>query len=391
MKKRTRWVLFLSGIVLVLLAASFLMNDSSVPVESVRVGRSNLQVTVVDEGRTRVRERYTITSPVTGRLPRISLNAGDRVNSGDLVTRVFPLPGSERDIEIARARVNLAEARKREVAIRLDDSRSRLNQLQRDLQRANTLASDSILSVQELERSQLAVESAEKEANSIEAALEAADADVVSARAALIGTGSTAPDDMGVPIYAPSSGRILRILDKSARVVQAGTPLLEIGDSNGLEVVIDVLSEQAVRVSPGNAVLFKKWGGDSTLTGIVHRVEPDAFTEISALGVTEQRVNIIADILNPPPSLGSGYRVEAHIIIWEGEDILTVPTSAIFQVDGDWHVFTIESGKANLRRIRIGQRSSDAAEIFEGLSVDDEVILFPSDKIDAGIKVKSEN
>jgi HlyD family secretion protein len=199
---------------------------------------------------------------------------------------------------------------------------------------------------------------------------------------------------------------VLRVLEESERVVPAGTPLVEIGDvgrgyieegaaggeaggrSGGLEVVVDVLSEDAVRIGAGDPVRIEEWGGDGVLLGAVRLVEPDAFTEVSALGVEEQRVNVIADLFDAPPSLGAGYRVEAHIVTWQGEGVLTVPTSALFQRDGAWAVFAVEDGEAALRTVRVDHRSAEAAEIVEGLAEGDVVVLFPSDQIEEGVSVR---
>jgi HlyD family secretion protein len=178
------------------------------------------------------------------------------------------------------------------------------------------------------------------------------------------------------------------VLEESERVVPAGTPLLEVGNARGLEVVVDVLSEDAVRITPGDAVRIDGWGGDRTLQGQVRLVEPAAFTEVSALGVEEQRVNVIIDLADAPPSLGAGYRVEARVVTWAGTDVLSVPTSALFQREGQWQLFVVEDGRAALRAIEIGHRNADAAEVVSGLRQGETVIVFPSDRIEEGVKVR---
>ena len=223
-------------------------------------------------------------------------------------------------------------------------------------------------------------------ADAARAAVAAAAADVQAMRAALSGSD---PRGQGptVAVTAPSAGRVLRVLEESERVVPAGTPLLEIGGASGLEVVVDVLSSDAVRISSGDPVLVNEWGGDRTLHGRVRLVEPAAFTEISALGVEEQRVNIIVDLVDMPAELGAGFRVEAAVVVWEGSDVATVPTSAVFQRDGGWRLFVVEEGRARLREVQLGQRSADAAEVLGGVQPGEEVIVFPSADIHDGVRV----
>ncbi|NND73146.1 MAG: HlyD family efflux transporter periplasmic adaptor subunit [Rhodothermales bacterium] len=390
MKKRTRWLL-IAGVVLVgIILTALSMRDEGLIVEVAQVRQGPMEVSITEEGKTRVRERYAVFAPTTGRISRITFDAGDNVEAGAILGRLYPLPGSQRDIEMATARVSAAEALRREVDVRLDDARNQLAQLERDVARANVLASDSILSAQELEQSKLTLESARKQVVSIEAALEAADAEVAAARAGLLGTDPSQGSGTGIAIRAPSSGTILRVYDKSERVVQAGVPLIEIGDSRGLEVVVDVLSEDAVRIRPGDQVTFINWGGTVDLNGRVRIVEPDAFTEISALGVTEQRVNVIADIFDAPEMLGSGFRVEARIVVWSEDDVLTIPSSGIFQDEGMWNVFAVVDGRAQLQQVDIGQRSAELVQILGGIAEGDVIILFPSDQIEDGIRVRSE-
>ncbi|MGI9174177.1 MAG: efflux RND transporter periplasmic adaptor subunit [Rhodothermales bacterium] len=389
MKKRTRWMLIAAGVAVVLVILIVATSGSAIEVETARITRDTLDVGVTEEGRTRVRERYVIAAPVTGRLGRILLDAGDTVDEETMVARIFPTPEDRRGLDVSRARAEAAEARRREAAARVEEGQAQAQQAERDAERGRTLARDSIFSQQELEQAELAAAAAQRRLDAARAMLRAAEADEAAARAALTGANPQDANNEAVAVRAPSAGRVLRVLEESERVVQAGTPLVEIGDAAGLDVVVDVLSEDAVQIRPGDAVRIENWGGDSILHGRVRLVEPDAFTEVSALGVEEQRVNVIADLFDPPPALGSGYRVEAYIITWTGEDVLTVPTSALFQQDGTWHVFAVEDGKASLRSIKIGHRSARAAEVVEGLDEGDEVILFPSDQIQEGVDVQS--
>ena len=381
----------LIGVGLVAVIALYLLTSSgaALEVETARVVRDTLQVTVSEEGRTRVREQYVVAAPVTGRLTRIPLDEGDAVREGTLVARIYPMPEDPRNVGIARAQIAAAEARRREAAARVEEAEGRAIQAEREAERSRRLVADSILSRQEGEQSELAAAAARQQVSAARSALRAADAEIAANRAALVG--SSAQDDTGpaVTVTAPSTGRVLRVLEESERVVQAGTPLVEIGDAGGIEVVVDVLSEDAVRITPGAPVLLEEWGGDRTLYGEVRLVEPAAFTEVSALGVEEQRVNVIVDVFDAPSTLGAGYRVEAQIVTWTGGGVLTVPTSALFQQDGSWTVFVVREGKAVRRTVGIGHRSAEAAEVLGGLAEGDEVILFPSDQIEEGVQVRS--
>jgi HlyD family secretion protein len=183
------------------------------------------------------------------------------------------------------------------------------------------------------------------------------------------------------------SGRVLRVYEESERVVLAGTPLFDIADVGGLEVVVDLLTEQAVQVEPGAALHVTGWGGDETLSGRVRYVEPAAFTEVSALGVEEQRVDVVGDLDAPPQGLGDGFRLDVAIVVWQGTDVLSVPTSALFQRAARWQVFVIEDGRARSRQVEIGRRATALAEVTAGLVEGDRVILYPSDLVDDGVRV----
>lgn len=387
MTTRTRYILIALGILVIVAWVIVATSDPGLEVEAAQVARGPLEVTVTEEGRTRVRERYVVAAPVTGRLERIALEEGDRIAAGALVARLYPVPESPRDVGIAEAQVAAAEARQREAEAQVATVEAQRDQIQRDVRRSRALAADSILSQAELEQTELAVTSAERRVAAAQAALRAAEAQVTAARAVLIGA-SAEGTGAAVPVRAPTGGRVLRVLEESERVVPAGTPLVEIGDAARLDVVVEVLSEDAVRIAPGDPVRVDGWGGDTTLTGRVRLVGPDAFTEISALGVEEQRVRVYADLDNAPPALGSGYRVEAHIVTWTADDVLTVPTSALFRRGGTWHAFAIEEGTATLRALRLGNRSTAAAEVLDGLQADDTVILFPSDEVKDGVTVQ---
>ena len=386
MKTRTRWILIVVAILAVLLVIRMGLSDKGFEVETTRIDRDTLRVTVTEEGQTRLQDRYLVTAPVSGRLARIDLQEGDKIKEGGRLAQIYPLPAGSRDMAIAQARLDAAEARKSEVMTRLEEARAQLDQTQRELTRRRALVQDSILSQEEYERGQLAATSAQRQLDAANASLEAIEAEAAAARATLAGASPQTLNGKPVSILAPSTGQVLRVMQENETVIQAGTPVLAIGNAEQLEVVVDVLSEDAVQIQSGNAVVISAWGGEP-LHGRVRLIEPDAFTEVSALGVKEQRVNVIVDVPNAPSSLGSGYRVEASIVTWMGTDVLTVPTNALFQQDGSWQVFLVENGKARSRSLVIGHRSADAAEVLEGLTAGDVVILYPTDEVQDGVAV----
>jgi len=213
-------------------------------------------------------------------------------------------------------------------------------------------------------------------------------ADETSARALLMGSSGSDSENPTVQVYAPASGTIQLVHERGDRVIAAGTPLFQISNEDALELIIDLLTQDAVRVYPGDTILITGWGGDDVLMGKVDYVEPQAFTKYSALGVEEQRVNVVGSLLENNPQLGAGYRIEAAIAVWQQDDVLTVPTSALFRRDNSWHVFLVENDTATLRPVRVGQRSRDYAQVLEGLQRGSEVIAFPSDLVQEGVAVE---
>jgi HlyD family secretion protein len=395
MTKRTWWILALVGGTALLLVWRF--SGRGVEVETAQVSRRPMLVTVDEDGRTRVRNKYVIAAPVSGRLERPTVDEGDRVERGSVVARIHPRPEGPRDVGILRAELAAAESRDREASARLEAAIARAEQMRREAERDRPLVERGLVSRQAAERSELAALSAKEQVEALRAAAAAASADVRARELALAGAADQSPGSLAQLVYAPAAGRVLRVLEESERVVLAGTPIVEIGDAEGLEVIVDVLSEHAVRIRPGDPVRFEEWGGDEPLHGAVRLLEPAAFTKYSALGVEEQRVWVIADIFDAPLSLGAEFRVEARIVTWEGDDVLTVPTSALFQLGGEWQAFVVKGGRAVRRSVRIGHRSTELAEVLPAnggddgvlppLAEGDEVILFPSDEIDDGVRV----
>ena len=360
-------------------------------VDSTVVTRGPLLETVDADAKTRVVDRYVLTAPVSGELQRVIVEEGDVVARGQTVAWLAPVPLDVSSTAQGTARLDAAQALAREAATRVAQARATLDQARRATDRQRRLAEAGAIAPVELEDAETTQRLREEELRAALAHQRAAAADVQSARAALISTGAYAANGGtrdAVPVRAPVAGHVLRVPEHSERIVAAGTPVLELGDTRALEVVTDVLSTDAVRIRPGAEEIVAEWGGDSLLHARVKSVEPGGFTRISALGVEEQRVNVVADLPSPPPSLGDGYRVEARIVVWRGDSVLTVPASALFQRGDRWHVFTIEDGRARLRPVEIGHRGGASVEITSGLADEARVILFPSDRLEEGARVR---
>jgi HlyD family secretion protein len=380
---------------LVLGVTVLILRPPRVPVDTVAAARGRLMVTVDEEGETRVRDRYLITAPVAGRLQRIALEEGDPVEQGTVVAQMNPLPLDPRVHAEATARVEAAEAAKREADARVEEARAAHAQATREARRMRALGGGGIVAAEAVERAALDEVSRAKQLEAAQSAARAAEYAVVAARAALLAPGQTSTltvcaeeQEACVALRAPATGQVLRVLEESERVVEFGTPLLEIGDPSKLEIVVDVLSSDAVKVTAGDRVLVHDWGGEQELEARVRLVEPSGFTKVSALGVEEQRVNVIADFLDPPHALGDGYRLEARIVVWSG-DVLKIPSSALFRHRGRWSVFVVEGGRARRREVEVGHVNSFEVEVAGGLTAGEVVVEHPSDQVDDGTRVRA--
>jgi HlyD family secretion protein len=347
-----------------------------------------LQVTVDEEGETRIRDRFTVAAPVSGRLLRIELYDGDPVTMNQVVAEVWPLPLSAREREEQKARVLAAEALQRQAEEQVRRAQTDYEQARRERERMERLVHAGLVSPQAAEQARVVEITGANQVQAARFRAVAAAAEVQVARAGLIaletpeeGTVTT------VKVPSPVAGKVLRVLEQSERVVEAGTALLIIGDPSNLEVVLDVLSTEAVKVQPGMPVILEGWGGNQPLRAQVRVVEPFAFTKVSALGVEEQRVNIIADFIDPPGPLGDGYRVEGRIVIWEQSKVLKIPASSLFRVGTDWSVFIVENGRAQRRQVEVGHRSTLEVEIINGLRAGEQVIRHPSNQLREGIRI----
>jgi HlyD family secretion protein len=365
---------------------------SPVQADFATVQRGVLQVTVEDEGQTRVRDRYIVSAPVPGRMERIELEPGDPVVAKKtLVARFAPIDPSLLDV---RTRAEL-EARARAAESTVGTARAEKERLQNELKfaqselkRARELVSAGAIATRELEDMQRRVTTLERSIESAEFGIRTAVHQLELARASLLQT--RAGSVRTIPLYSPVDGVVLRRLQESTRVVPMGEPLLEIGDLGDLEIVADFLSSAAVSVKEGHAVLIDQWGGDRPLRGRVRRVEPSGFTKISALGVEEQRVNVLIDFDEPREvreRLGDGFRVEARIIIWSKDNVLKVPTSSLFRQSAQWAVYKVAGNRAQLQIVDVGQRSGLEAEVLSGVAEGDQIVVYPSDAIRPGVKL----
>ncbi len=359
-----------------------------VEVDVVVAERGPLEVTVDEDGETRAHDRFVISAPVAGRVSRIELHEGDLVAQDQVVAEIGSLPLSAREREEQLSRIRAAEALQSQAAERLRHAEAEALQARRERDRVEQLAKSGFASQQERETAALL---ARTSANELEAArflLRATEADAEAARAALLAIDAARGKGALVRVSAPVAGKVLRIPEKSERVVAAGTPLVTIGDPAALEIVIDLLSNEAVKVVPGMPVRLTGWGGDRPLRARVRLVEPYGFTKVSALGVEEQRVNVIADFVDPPGALGDGYRVDAQIVLWSGDDVLRVPSSAPFRHGDGWSAFVVEGGRARRRALTLGQRGALAVEVKDGLAPGDVVIRQPPNDVDDGVRVR---
>jgi HlyD family secretion protein len=382
-------LLIVIGVVLIILAAA--LWPESIEVDLATAERGALQVTVDEEGRTRVRERFVISAPVTGRVQRITLEPGDAIERGRTVlARLTPADPTLLDVrtrgeltaavEAGRAALGQARAERERAAATLERTQS-------TLRRQEELANAGLLSREELEAARTAARAADEGLRAAEFAVARTEHDLQMARARLQpgGTGGGT-----IEIAAPIDGLVLRRHRESEGVVPAGEPLLEVGNIGALEVVADLLSTAAVRVSSGDPVRIEQWGGGHTLDGRVRRVEPSGFLKISALGVEEQRVNAIIDFVNVEEAarvLGDGFRVEVRIIVWQEDEVLKVPVGALFRRSDDWAVFVLDGGRAQLRPIEIGQRSGFEAQVVKGLQPGERIVLHPPDILEDGTRV----
>ena len=378
--------------VLTLLGFGWAFSPRAVEVDASYVTRDDMTVTVSDDGMTRVRDVFVLSAPLDGTMSRVDVEPGDQVQVGEtVISTIRPLlPPLLPARTTAQLESNVSSAEAALTAARADAERLRAehNRLKRDLDRAKKLLVSATISQQDVDNAEAAEREGYLALRSSEAVIGVRRQQLAAARAALMPSETQNGSDT-VTIIAPLSGQILAVDRESEGPIAQGTPIVEIGDLNSLECVADFLSEEAVRVKPGDPVMFTDWGGPP-LPGRVRRVEPAGFTKVSALGIEEQRVNIIMDLNDPSArqNLGHGYRFVANIAVWEGTNRLVVPMSALFRDADGWAVFVVSKGRAEWRSVSVGHTNRTYAEILGGLTEGTRVVVHPPRQLERGAKVK---
>jgi HlyD family secretion protein len=394
-----RLLLWLPGIAVGALVVALLFRPVAVPVDFAQVERGAIRVTVSDEGKTRVKDVFVVSAPVPGFMRRIELEAGDPVTAGEtVIAQIEPSDPSFLDVRTqaeAQAAVRAAEAAQNLQAATVRRAAAELEFAEAELRRFEGLAERDTVSENDLDSARRRAKTAAAALDEARASLKARAAELEQARARLMNPNSQraqrGEDCECVNAYSPVSGTVLQVLKESEGVVASGTALVEVGDPERLEIVVDLLSTDAVRVEAGQRVLIEAWGGEPVLEGVVTRVEPFGFTKISALGIEEQRVNVRIDISGPRENwarLGHGYRVEPRIILQEAADVVKVPRSALFRDGERWAAFTDAGGTAAIRHVELGLRNHLEAEIVSGLEPGERVVVQPSDRVTDGARLK---
>ena len=364
----------------------FVFRPSPFPVDSAVVRRGPLQVTLEGEGVTRVNDRFVVAAPVSGQLVRVALEEGDSVRKGSVVASLLPAQLDSREYREASSRSGAARATLDEAVARQRRAALSLAQAERRYERYRNLYGEGAVSKE-------AYELAENEAQTLRKEGDAARSGVEAARYNFGALQAVVDQQLSKkPVYAlsPVDGRVLRIHEQSERVVVAGSPLVDIGDPSAIEIVIDVLSSDAIRVKPGSRVVIMDWGGDRELQGVVKTVGPAAFTKTSALGIEEKRVNIVAVLSRDEPLLGDNFRVQASIVLREASDVLQVPVSSLFRGKEGWHLFVIEDGRAVDKAVMVGMRGTLQAQVLAGVNVGQRVVVHPTNELRDGMMVKAQ-
>ncbi|MBU1691978.1 MAG: efflux RND transporter periplasmic adaptor subunit [Gammaproteobacteria bacterium] len=400
-------MIWIKRTLLVLLAIALLgalvmaFRPQPVLVEVAEVTRGPFEQVIEDDGITRVRERYVVSAPLAGKLQRITLKAGDAVAAGMVLAIIDPGSPALLDMRTERElteRVGVAEANRLRAASTTERTRATLDKSRSDLERTRKLAAKDFVSAAQLEQVELEARISLRELEATRYAEQAAIHDVAVARAALLqvrddATGKPAgkPSARRWEVRTPVAGQILRVTQESETTVAVGAPLLEVGQPAELEVVVDVLSTDAVQIKPGAPVRLLRWGKAEPLDGRIRRVEPAAFTKVSALGVEEQRVYAVIDLTSPAEkwqSLGDGYKVDASIIVAHLDNVIKVPVSALFRDGEQWAVFTVANGKAARRTVQLGRRGGLEAVVEKGLQPGEKIIVHPGDTLRDGLRIK---
>lgn len=385
--KRRRQLAFLLIVLILGAAFAFIFRPASVPVETAVITKGSLQEIVEEEGKTRMHDHFTVAATVAGKLRRIPLDAGDTVHQDQILTWIDPAPIDPRQQAVLEARLQTARASQKQAEALAARAQADYAQAQQDMARARQLFQHGIISQEARDKAATQDAVTARQVQASESALQAAKSQVEEANSALL-VYHSGPSSLPTAIRAPVTGRVLRLFEKSERVVTAGTPLLEIGFTPRLEIVSDFLTRDAVRIKPGMPALITDWGGAKDIPARVRLVEPGGFTKVSALGVEEQRVNVICDPTEPTDGLEDAYHVNVRVIVWQGANVLKVPASSIFRLQNDWAVFLVKDGRAHRTIVQIGHRGSTDWQVTAGLKAGDRVIVHPGADVDDGVRIK---
>ena len=394
--RRTLAVAVLAAIVIV--GIGYALWPRPVPVDLMRVGAGPLEVMISEEGVTRIQDVYLVSAPVAGLLERSRREVGDQVIAHETLIGVIrpmaPTFLDERGRREAEARVRAAKAAEALGIAEVRRAEAELEFARSELERAERLAQSATISQRSLDEARLNVEIRAASLEKASADLAVRREELESARARLIEpTGEDRPTlgrDCCVNVRSPITGEVIKVLVESEQIIEAGTSLVEVGNPDRLEVTVDLLSRDAVRISPGARAVVEGWGGEGQLQARVRRINTAGFTKVSALGIEEQRVQVTLDPVGDLAAwsaLGHDYRIHARIVVWESGDVLQVPLSALFRHEDDWAVFRLEDGRATRVVVEIGQRGERTAQVIWGLEAGDSVIVHPSDRVDDGVAV----
>lgn len=394
LKSLFRWLASLLVLAAMATAIFMAFQPKPVAVDVVQVESGPMKVTVNEDGKTRIRERYVVSTPLVGRLLRVDVEPGDPVQrNGERIAVLTPRDPElldSRELKQAEMRVKAREAALSRATPNVERAKAELEYAESDLGRIRKIAESRAVTRDEVDQAKREYRVAQQDYRSAVFSEVIVKYELELAKAALIRTQGGSDDLSDFNIFSPIDGCVLRVLQESATIVDAGTPLMEVGDPHDLEVVVDVLSTDAVKIRPGASAILERWGGDLPLMGKVRLVEPSAFTKISSLGVEEQRVNVIIDLVadaSQEQTLGDGFRVEARIVIWEADDVLKLPNGALFREGDSWSVFLVQDDVALLRAVQIGKQNERETQVVAGLDAGVELILHPGDKIFDGTKI----
>ena len=371
------------------------LKPQPVEVELGVIARGPLTVHVVEEGKTRIRNRYVVSAPVAGQMRRLKLKAGDELKAGEtVITSIEPSLSpllDPRSKAQAEARVQMADAARMQAEQALEMSKTAAGFAKTNWERVNRAESKGTVSETDRDNAERDAEMRAREVLSAEFAMKVAAYDLEQAKAALLQLQAPSPNGAMIDVRSPVSGRVLKLIQESSMVVSPGTAIVEVGDPADIEIEAEILSRDAVTIKPGANVSIEQWGGELPLQGRVRLVEPAAFTKVSALGVEEQRVIVLSDLVNPPKgaqALGDRYRVEVKVAIWQSESVLLVPAGALFREGNQWKTFVFDHGKAKQITMEVGHSDGRMTEVLKGLKEGDQVLLHPPDTVKDGAAVR---